>query len=122
MVKTTSLRGFLLLYMVASLKPLRRRSLRYCEEQKQLAEWLDTVVEIARTDYALAVEIAHCRGLVKGYGDTHERGLANYRSIMAQLARLRGRADAAATVASLRKAAVADDSGGKLSQAVEALA
>ncbi len=39
-VKTSSLRGFLLLYLVASFKPLRPRSLRYGVEQKHLEQWL----------------------------------------------------------------------------------
>lgn len=120
-VKTTSIRGFLLLYIVASLKPLRPRSLRFGEEQKQLAAWLDTIRETATTDYPLAIEVAHCRNLVKGYGDTHERGRKNYDAIVALLPSLRGRADAAATIADLRKAAVADDTGGKLRQAIGSL-
>ena len=121
MVKTTSIRGFLLLYAVAGLKPLRPHSLRYGEEQRQLSHWLAKVVGAARDDYRLAVEIAHCRGLVKGYGDTHERGRANYEAIIATLTSLRGKADAAATIANLRKAAIADDTGVKLRQAVAAL-
>ena len=120
-VKTTSIRGFLLLYAVAGLKPLRPHSLRYGEEQRQLSHWLANVVGAARGDYRLAVEIAHCRGLVKGYGDTHERGRANYEAIIATLPSLRGKADAAATIANLRKAAIADDTGIKLRQAVGAL-
>lgn len=120
-VKTTSISGFLLLYIVASLKPLRRRSLRFGAEQKQLAAWLETLRDVAQTDYALAVEIAHCRGLVKGYGDTHERGLANYEIIVSKLPALRGRPDAAAALANLRKAAIADDSGKALNAAAESL-
>ena len=29
-------------------------------------------------DYALAVEVLHCRRLIKGYSDTHERGESKY--------------------------------------------
>ena len=53
-VKTTSISGFLLLYALSKLKPLRRRSLRFAAEQAALADWLDLVAETARTDYALA--------------------------------------------------------------------
>jgi hypothetical protein len=35
-----SLRGFLLLYIVAAFKPLRPRSLRYQAENAHLEEWL----------------------------------------------------------------------------------
>ena len=74
-VKTTSIRGFLQLYLVASLKAWRRSSLRFAEEEARLTSWLERIVATAAKDYALAVEIAECRGLVKGYGDTHERGV-----------------------------------------------
>ena len=39
-VQTTSLRGFLQLYMVAALRAVRRKSLRFEKEQKRIAEWL----------------------------------------------------------------------------------
>ena len=59
MLKTSSVRGFLLLYFVASLKPTRRRSLRFQHEQAFLNDWLRTILDVAATNYALAVEIAH---------------------------------------------------------------
>ncbi len=46
-VKTTSISGFVLLYVVASLKPWRPRSLRYEHEQKALEDWLQTVAATA---------------------------------------------------------------------------
>src|SRR5262249_32650971 len=53
-VKTSSIRGFLLLYIVASLKPLRPRSLRFEVEQAALKDWLATVLRTAETHYDLA--------------------------------------------------------------------
>ena len=120
-VKTTSIRGFLQLYLVASLKPWRRKSLRYAEEQVRLGAWRDTVVSTAAKDYDLAVEIAECRNLVKGYGDTHERGLANYTTIVALIDHIATRPNPAAIVAELRKAANADESGAKLKETVARL-
>ena len=35
----------------------------------------------------LALEIAECARLIKGYGDTHARGVANYRKIEARVIR-----------------------------------
>src|SRR6185436_1749746 len=84
-VKTSSLRGFLLLYLVAALKPLRPRSLRYEVEQHYLEGWLDTMQRVAATNYDLAVEVAAARNLVKGYGDTHERGRARFDTLMGLL-------------------------------------
>ena len=117
-VKTTTLRGFLLLYIVASLKPLRPRSLRYGVEQGHLAAWLATVLRVAETNYDLAVEVAAARNLVKGYGDTHERGRARFETLMGLLPSLSQRADGATQLASLRKAANADDPGAALGLAI----
>jgi indolepyruvate ferredoxin oxidoreductase beta subunit len=120
-VKTTSLRGFLLLYMVAAFKPLRPRSLRFEVEQAELNQWLATLLRVAEQDYDLAVEIAACRNLVKGYGDTHERGRARFDELMAALPDLAARADAAGRLAGLRKAANSDDTGAALKTAIDAL-
>jgi indolepyruvate ferredoxin oxidoreductase beta subunit len=118
-VKTSTIRGFLLLYFIASLKPTRRRSLRFQHEQKFLAEWLNTIQAIAATNYALAAEIATTRTLVKGYSDTHERGRARYDMLMRMLPRIMETPDPAATLAGLRKAALADDTGAALSAAIK---
>jgi indolepyruvate ferredoxin oxidoreductase beta subunit len=118
-VKTSSLRGFLLLYVVASLKPLRPRSLRYQVEQSYLEAWLETVLRFASTHYELAVEVAATRNLVKGYGDTHERGRARFDTLMGMLPALAQRLDGAAQLATLRKAANADDNGAALDAAIE---
>jgi indolepyruvate ferredoxin oxidoreductase beta subunit len=118
-VKTSSLRGFLLLYVVASLKPFRPHSLRYHVEQAHLQAWLATVLRTAAANYDLAVEVAAARNLVKGYGDTHERGRARYETLIGLLPALTQCADGAAQLAALRKAANADDTGAALDAAIE---
>jgi indolepyruvate ferredoxin oxidoreductase, beta subunit len=118
-VKTSSLRGFLLLYLVAAFKPLRPRSLRYGVEQKHLEDWLATIQRLTATHDDLAAEVAAARNLVKGYGGTHERGRARFDTLMGLLPALAQRPDGAAQLASLRKAANADDSGAALSAAIE---
>lgn len=120
-VKTSSLRGFLLLYLVASFKPLRPRSLRYGVEQRRLEDWLATVLRFAATSYDLAVEVAAARNLVKGYGDTHERGRARFETLMGLLPALAQRPDGAALLAALHKAANADDTGAALNAAIAAM-
>jgi len=100
-VKTSSLRGFLLLYVVASLKPLRPRSLRYEVEQRYLEDWLARLPRVAATNYDLAVEVAATRNLVKGYGDTHERGRARFDTLMGMLPVLSQRPDGAALAAAI---------------------
>jgi len=120
-VKTTSLGGFLLLYLLAKLRPLRRRSLRFAAEQAALAAWLDLVADTALADYALAVQVAHMRGLVKGYGDTHERGQAKFDKLAGLLPRLRERDNSAALLERLIKSALADEGGEALDQAIAEL-
>ena len=120
-VKTSSVRGFLLLSLVARLKPLRRRSLRWMAESKRHEVWLAQVADVVSRDYALAVEVARCLELVKGYGDTHDRATAKFQTIMAALPALEGRGDAAAQLAALRKAADADEYGDALKQKLAAV-
>jgi indolepyruvate ferredoxin oxidoreductase beta subunit len=120
-VKTSSVRGFLQLYFVAALKPTRRRSLRFANEQKFLSEWLQTITTVAATNIALATEIATTRTLVKGYSDTHERGHARYATLMQMLPQIMETPDPAATLARLRKAALTDDTGAALDAALKDL-
>lgn len=115
-IRSNQLGGFLLLYTVAAMRGMRRRSLRYQREQALITDWLKAIAAHAPKDYALACEIAACQNLVKGYGDTHARGLANYRSIMSALPSLAGRSDAAARLAELRQAALADEQGHQLGE------
>ena len=95
-VATTSIGGFLQLRLVAAFKPWRRGSLRFRREQVSLAAWLQSVIRIAAQDQELATEVAAARGLVKGYGDTHERGSAKFETLMSVAPRLAGFPDAAA--------------------------
>jgi indolepyruvate ferredoxin oxidoreductase beta subunit len=120
-VKTTSIIGFATLFAVASLKPLRRRSLRFAAEQEHLEAWLATLADIAPKNYALAVEAAECLNLVKGYGDTNARGRESFSALLRALPEVERRPDAAATLARLRQAALADDTGAALKAALASL-
>ncbi len=121
-VRTSTVRGFLLLYFVASLRRIRRGTLRARIEMQRIDGWFATVTEVARTDYELAIAVASCQRLVKGYGDTHARGWRNFESLMNALPRLRGRADAAIQLRRLTEAALADEHGNALSAAREEIA
>ena len=120
-VKTSSMSGFLLLYALSKLKRLRRRSLRFAEEQKAIGAWLDLVAETAACDYALALEVARIRSLVKGYGDTIERGRAKFEKITALLPRLRTRENSGAVLEALIKTALADEQGRALDKSLAEL-
>ena len=116
-LNTSSLRGYLMLRMVAACKRWRLSTLRYAEENRRIEEWLQRIAATASHNPALAVEIAQCQRLVKGYGDTHERGLRNYDTVMRAAARA-GAALAPATLRELRDAALADEHGHKLQAAL----
>lgn len=117
-VRTSSVPGFLLLYTVASLRLIRRRSLRYGVEHARIREWLDTVRRLGADHPALALEVARAQRLIKGYGDTHARGWRNYQRIMATLARLEGTAEGASRLNDMTQAALADDRGEALEKSL----
>ncbi len=120
-ISTSSIGGFALLRGVASLRRFRRATLRFKTENERIDHWLQQIRGLATVDYALAVEIAECQNLVKGYGDTHERGWRSFSEICALATALAGSGRGAQQVKLLREAALADDSGVKLGQAVAAM-
>lgn len=119
-ISTSSVGGFLQLYWLAGLRGYRRKTLRYHQEQARISRWLEVIGRVVRCNYAMAVEIADCQQLVKGYGETHERGGANFDAILGQTAAWEQRADAAERIRSLRIAALSDDQGVALRQALTA--
>jgi indolepyruvate ferredoxin oxidoreductase beta subunit len=121
MVRTTSLRGFLLLYCVASLKPFRRGSLRYEREMHFLTQWLDIVRRAAAIDVPLAIGLAHLRNLVKGYGDTCERGRSRYQAICSFVSEDLHDPSAAAHLRALTVAAEKDEDGVALRAEIDGL-
>ena len=115
-IETTSVTGYLRFLTLARLKRLRRHGYRYAQEQAQIEAWLATVAKASRLSLDLALEIAECARLIKGYGDTHTRGIGNYRLIEDRVMRpaLAGHlaaARAADAVASARTAALLDPEG-----------
>ena len=86
--------------------------------------WLDhdhlgfTIGDVAGKGVPAAILMAVTRTLVKGYSDTHERGRARYNTLMRLLPQIMETTDPAATLAKLRKAANADDTGRALEAAI----
>jgi indolepyruvate ferredoxin oxidoreductase beta subunit len=119
-VRTSSLRGFLLLYAVAAMRPIRRATLRYQVEHERIREWLVALHRHAWDAPDLAVELAGAQRLVKGYGDTHARGWHSYRRIMDTVARLSAAPGAAQKMRELARAALADDDGQSLERLIAA--
>ena len=115
-VRPHTVRGQLLLQGLASLRRWRRRSQRHGVEMAHITTWLNTVQDLMASDYRLALELVRCRQLVKGYSDTHARGQSKFDQLLLAAVLLRGRPDAAADLAALRAAALADPQGAQLTQ------
>ena len=120
-ISTDRLWGYLLMRAMARTRAWRPSSLRHREEDGRIREWLATLAELAPQDYGLAVELAACQQLVKGYGETFERGLGRYRAISEALPALQGGSDPAGAVRELRDAALADEEGRKFEAALARL-
>ncbi len=120
-ISTSTISGFALLRGIAALRRFRRSSLRYQIENDRIEGWLTQIAEIAPRDYGLAVELAECQTLVKGYGDTHERGWTHFRQISSLAPNLVGDPGSAARLRTLREAALADDNGVQLERAISHL-
>ncbi|MDT4856671.1 hypothetical protein FQZ97_910690 [compost metagenome] len=115
-VPTHTLRGYLMLRLVASLRRWRRGSRRHSVELHHLEEWLASVHRAIANNYALAVEMLRCRRLVKGYSDTHARGTSRFDRVLRAAERLHGRLDAAAQLQALCLAALSDAEGRALEE------
>jgi indolepyruvate ferredoxin oxidoreductase beta subunit len=83
-LRTSSVTGFLALRLTAALKPLRRRSARFIEEQALIERWLGALKRLgfAALDADLSMEIVQCARLVRGYGETWRRSRAAFVNIL----------------------------------------
>src|SRR5699024_4527240 len=105
----------------ARMRSWRRSTLRYKNETVHIERWLERILDTAPNNYGLAVEIARLQRLVKGYGDTHARGWGNFNKIVAVIDNYEGEEELAQVVRQLREAALADEGGGALAQAISAI-
>jgi indolepyruvate ferredoxin oxidoreductase beta subunit len=125
-VNTTSVTGYLKFWMLAKLRAWRPFSHRYAEEQANITQWLGLIREAVKLSPDFAREIAECARLIKGYGDTHARGTANYAAIESRvirpaLAGVMPVSTAIDGVASARAAALADPEGESLMKCLAAI-
>jgi indolepyruvate ferredoxin oxidoreductase beta subunit len=120
-IRTSSVFGYLMVRSLAWLKPWRPYSYRYHVEQRHIEAWLARIRQAACRDVGLALEIAECATLVKGYSDTHRRGMANFLALMDALVDNPPTGDPgeqAAAIAKARQAALADPEGKALSNSL----
>lgn len=117
-LRTDRLWPFLQLWLIAGLRRWRRASLRHATEMAHLDAWLAAALSHAAANPALGVEVLKARRLIKGYSDTHARGLSKFDRVMDGIALVAHRPDAADWARRLVAAALADEEGQALDGAL----
>ena len=84
-LRTTAVHGYLALRLLAALGRWRRASLRFAAEQEAIDAWLRALGESLRAAPEHADQLVRLPSLRRGYGDTHARGLRNYRHLFDSL-------------------------------------
>jgi indolepyruvate ferredoxin oxidoreductase beta subunit len=121
-IRTDSMTGFAMLWLVGGLRRWRRGLLRHKVETEHLERWYRLALDHVAADYALAVEILNCRRLIKGYSDTHARAQSKFDRVLSGLELVKGRSDAADWIRRLREAALKDEKGDLLDGALKTVA
>jgi indolepyruvate ferredoxin oxidoreductase beta subunit len=121
-VRTGTVFWFTGLYVVSALRGTRRGTLRHMREMNHLEGWLAMANALLPRNYDLAVEVLNNRRLVKGYSDTHSRGLSKFDRVMSAVSILQDREDGAAWMRRLRQAALLDEKGLALDGALKTIA
>lgn len=121
-LRTDRMGGFVLLWLVAGLRPYRRALTRHATEMAHLDRLTQAALRHLPDRPALAMEILNCQRLIKGYSDTHARGLSRFDQVMAGAEQVLTRDDAADWVRRLRTAALADTDGMALTGALVTVA
>jgi indolepyruvate ferredoxin oxidoreductase beta subunit len=116
-----SVGGMLSLRFLSLLRVFRPYGHRYMTEQALIEEWLSGIGRAFSVSPHLALEVARCGQLVKGYGSTNERGKENLLHILHTVCMPNSAKTVAAqisAIAQIRKAALQDEAGQQLDQAL----
>ena len=121
--RTNSITGLLGLRLMAKLRAWRRRSSRFAFEQQLIERWSKALLSAMAIDPRLALEVAECPRLIKGYGDTFNRGQRNFVEILTTLIEpavttAKVAADKVSAVRRAREAALADPEGRELAKSL----
>ncbi len=81
-LKSSRVWGFLALSILAKLKKWRRQTYRFQQTDQFIEKWLLHIQRAYVGDRQLALEIIKMGELIKGYGETHERGHNNFEHII----------------------------------------
>jgi len=115
-IRTDGMIGFAMLWIVAGLRPYRRKLLRHRYETQHLKLLLSHTHEALNANYELAIEVLQCQRLIKGYSDTHSRGQSKFKRVSESAIASMNQANAASWVKQLRETALQDEHGDELDQ------
>jgi len=111
-----------MLYLLGGMRRFRRALLRHRHEHAHMEAWLNAVRATAPQNHPLAVEILKCRRLIKGYSDTHARGVSKYDRVLSAVPMLVARDDGADWLRRLREIALKDETGSGIDGALRMIA
>lgn len=117
-VSTNKIGGFLLLSGLSRMKRWRRATFRYAQQKKFVGAWLESIDKAITDDYAYALALSDSIEIVRGYGDTYERGRTRFDVATSQVARL-DKERRAGALRKLHSAALADEDGKRFAAAIE---
>ena len=121
-IRPHTITGYLMLAFAASRGPKRRGTLRHARETAHIESWLKTATQALEARYELGVATLSCRRLVKGYSDTHARGMSKFDRVMSAVPSLLNRDDGAEWLDRLKRAALADEKGEALDGVLKTVA
>lgn len=112
---------FAQLWVIAGLKPWRRSNLRHQQELAHLNAWLEQAIAAVQVNPKLGQQVLKARRLVKGYSDTHSRGLSKFDRVMKACGQIVDRPNAPELAQQLITAALADEAGVALDELIAEL-
>jgi indolepyruvate ferredoxin oxidoreductase beta subunit len=84
-IESTSFPGFLRLWLVTRLRPLRPVSVRFAHEHATISEYLQAVERYAGLDLDLGCAVARLAQVVKGYGNVRRRTLRHFTRVLREV-------------------------------------
>jgi indolepyruvate ferredoxin oxidoreductase beta subunit len=118
-IATHSISGMLALRFMAGLKVWRTLGSRHRQEQQLIGQWLSAIEDACGQSPELGLEVARCGRLIKGYGSTNERAKRNLLHILSHVpGQVLASAEKAKLLAGIREAALKDEAGKALDQAL----
>ncbi len=118
-IRPKTISGFMLLRSIAGMRFMRQASRRYHMENKRIMAWLELIRKYKDGNLELAMEIALCPRIIKGYGETHARGINRFSRIMSFINIDENDPELSKKTAELRDAALADAKGTAFNTSLE---